>query len=394
MSETLIAPAGAGGGAAPELDAPGADRIARLRTIGYTVLLYVLSIAAAFALSALLVAVTHGSPKTVFTAMYDGSVKGWGSFGYTLDYAAPLLIVALGTIIAVRSGQFNIGQEGQLMMGALAGALVAVKVHGPGPLILVLALLAAAAGGAIWAGIAALLKFWRGVDIVISSLLLIFLAAQVLNYALNNPWFIQERVGGAQLAESDQVSGHVRLPRFGHYPNANIGSGLILAIVLAVIIGILMARSRWGFRLRMLGLNPVAARRAGVSAAVMGGMAVVLSGAFAGLAGGVMLTGTAYRLTPTFSNNVGWDGLLVALVARNNSGVAIATALLFGALEAGGSFLSTAGVPTDLVNIVQALVVLGVVFPPAFMQLQKLRRDRAAAKAAIAAPVETAGLAA
>ena len=100
----------------------------------------------------------------------------------------------------------------------------------------------------------------------------------------------------------------------------------------------------------------------------------MLSGAFAGLAGGVVLTSSAYRLTPTISNNIGWSGLLVALVARNNSGAAVATALLFGAAEAGGSFLSTAGIATDLVPIVQALVVLGVVLPPALLQLRAARR--------------------
>jgi len=204
---------------------------------------------------------------------------------------------------------------------------------------------------------------------------LIFVAAQVLAYAVNNPWFIQERaVGSVRLAESDQISSHVRLPRLGHYPHANVGSGVLLALALALTVGLLLTHSRWGFRLRVLGLNPVAARRAGIDAALVGGAAIVLSGAFAGLAGGVVLTSSAYRLTPTFSNNIGWTGLLVALVARNDSGAAIATAVLFGALEAGGSFLSTAGIPTDLVPIVQALVVLGVVLAPAL-----LRRVRPAA---------------
>ena len=97
-----------------------------------------------------------------------------------------------------------------------------------------------------------------------------------------------------------------------------------------------------------------------------------------------MLTGSAYRLSPAFANNVGWTGLLVALVARNDAGAAIATALLFGALAAGGSFLSTAGPSTDLVSIVQALVVLGVVFPPAFVQLRRIHRDHAASARTIA----------
>jgi general nucleoside transport system permease protein len=338
---------------------------------------FAVAIAGALGASAILVELTHGSPSSVVTSLYDGSINGWGSFGYTLDYAAPLLIVAVGTIITMRAGQFNIGQEGQLMMGALAGALVAIRVPGPGPLVLVLALCAAALGGAAWAAIGALLRFWRGVDIVISSLLLIFVAGQLLSYAVNNEWFIQEHApGSVKLAESDQISSHVRLPRFGHYPNANVGTGFLLALGLAVAVAVLVARSRWGFRLRILGLNPVAARRLGIHAALLGGTAIVLSGAFAGLAGGVMLTGTAYRLTPTFSNNIGWTGLLVALIARNDAGAAVATALLFGALEAGGGFLSTAGIPTDLVAIVQALVVLGVVVPPALTRLRGIRPRR------------------
>jgi ABC-type uncharacterized transport system permease subunit len=354
----------------------------------FTVTLFVIAIGAALAVSAALVAATHGSFASVFTSMYDGSLNGWGSFGSTLDNAAPLLLVAIGTIISVRAGQLNIGQEGQVMIGALAGALVAIRFHGPGPIVLVLALIAAALGGALWAGVVALLRFTRGVDVVISSLLLVFVAGQVLAYALNNVWIIQEHGAGAgRLPESDQISSHVRLPRLGHSPSANIGTGFILAVALALVAWVLISRSSWGFRLRVLGLNPVAAHRAGIGAALLGGSAIVLSGAFAGLAGGVMLTGSAYRLTPAFSNNIGWTGLLVALVARNDAGAAIVTALLFGALASGGSFLSTAGPPTDLVSIVQALVVLGVVFPPAFLQLRRIRHDRVTARAiAVAVP--------
>lgn len=349
---------------------------ARLRSTFLTVALFAGAVGVALGASAVLVAFTHGSPGSVFTSMYDGSVNGWGSLGYTLDNAAPLLIVALGAIISVRAGQFNIGQEGQLMMGALAGALVAIRVPGPGPVVLVVALCAAALGGAAWAGIAALLRYWRGVDVVISSLLLIFVAGQLLSYAVNNEWIIQEHGSTTgKLAESESISSHIRLGHLGRYPHANAGAGFLLAIALAVIVSAVLARSRWGFRLRILGLNPVAARRAGINAALIGGAAIVLSGAFAGLAGGVVLTSTAYRLTPTISNNIGWSGLLVALVARNNSGAAVATALLFGAAEAGGSFLSTAGIATDLVPIVQALVVLGVVLPPALLHLRAYRRN-------------------
>jgi general nucleoside transport system permease protein len=351
-----------------------------LRSAAGKVALYVGSIAVALVLSAILVSLTHGSPSKVFTAMYDGSVKSFGSFGYTLDNAAPLLIVAIGTIVCVRAGHFNIGQEGQLTIGAMCAAFVALKVHPAGPGVLVLALLAGAAGGAVWAGICALLRFWRGIDVVISSLLSIFVAFQLLSYVLSRPGLLQEHGSGdAILTESDQLSSKTQLPHIGEYPHFNFGSGLIIALALSAVVGMFMTRTKWGFRIRMLGLNPVAARRAGVRAAVLGSVAIMVSGACAGLAGGVVLTGQAYRITPSISNNIGWNGLLVALVARNHAYLAIFVALLFGALEAGGGFLATTGVPTDLVNIVQALVVLAVVFPPAVTEMRRYRQARAKA---------------
>jgi len=132
----------------------------------------------------------------------------------------------------------------------------------------------------------------------------------------------------------------------------------------------------------MLGHNPVAAKHIGIKAAWLGTAALLVSGACAGLAGGVLLTGQAYRITPTISNNVGWNGLLVALVARNNAWVAIGVALGFGALQAGGGFLSTTGVPTDLVNVIEALVVLAAVFPPALQEVMRRRARRAASSLA------------
>ena len=338
--------------------------------------LYVVSLGVALGLSALLVAVTGHSPSTVFADLYDGSVRGWGSIGYTIDQSTPLLIVALGAIISTRAGQFNIGQEGQLTIGAIAGGFVALKVSGPGPLIIVLTLVASAAGGALWSGISALLKYWRGVDVVISSLLLVFVAEELIQYVVNVQWLLAEPPinGGTAATQSSLLDSKYFLPHFGTYPHPNMGSGFVGAIVLAVLVFILLGRSRWGFRLKVLGLNPVVARRIGIRAGALGGLAVVLCGAFAGLAGGVMLTGQAHRLTPGFSNNVGWDGLLVALVAQNNALVAVVVALFYGGLETGGGLLATANVPSDLVNVVQALLVLGAVFPPAYRQLRQSRR--------------------
>jgi general nucleoside transport system permease protein len=391
MSDTLAPPeASPAGNGTPSADSAFRPPRDWESSLVVSVLLYVVSFAVVLGLAALIVAVTGHSPSGVFTDMYKGSLKDWGSIGYTLDQATPLLIVALGTIICVRAGHFNIGQEGQLTIGAMTGALVGLKVGGPGPLLLVLTLLAAAAGGALWAGIAALLRMWRGIDVVISSLLLIFVANQVLEYSVNATWLLREHNSQTTVAQSDLLSSHRRLPRFGHYPHLNFTSGLLLALALTAILVVALGRTRWGFRLRLLGMNPTVAQRAGVSAALVGGMAIVLSGAFAGLAGGVMLTGQVYRVAPGFANNVGFDGLLVALIARNNPAAAVPVSIFFGIIVAGGGFLATSNVPADLVNIVQALLVLAAVFPPALIELRRYRRNRALARSQALAVVAVA----
>lgn len=356
----------------------------RWRRVAAGVALCSASIALAFALSALLIALTEGTPSKVFSAMYEGSLANGAAIGQTIDEAVPLLIVALGTIICTRAGIFNIGQEGQVAIGITTGAALGLFVHGPGPLMIVLVLLAAATGGALWAGLAAVMQFWRGVSVVISTLLLTFVAQEVVSFAVGRPWLLQEtrRPGEIVSPQSDRIPDSVHLPRIGEFPHFNVGTGVLVALALAFGVYLFLDRTRYGFQIRMLGLNAVAARRAGVSAAVVGGGALLLSGASAGLAGGVMLTGSIFRVQAGASNNVGFEGLLVALVARRRPIVAIPVAFFFGALRSGGGFLAATGVPRYLVDVVQALLVLATVFPPAYQELRRRQRDLALARAA------------
>jgi simple sugar transport system permease protein len=341
-----------------------------------TLVLYVASLAVALGLAAAIVTLSGHSAWDTVLALYEGSLDGGASIGLTIDEAAPLLLVAVGAVVCARAGMFNIGQEGQLVIGATAGAAIALFVPGPGPLVLVLTLAGAALGGALWAGIPALLYYWRRVDVVISTLLLVFVSAQVVSFAVNRDYLLQETaVKGQVLApQSDLIPEGTQLARLGEYPGFNIGAGVFIALAVAAIAAVLLRYGTWGFRLRMLGLNPVAARRAGVRAAVVGGGALLISGACAGLAGGVMLTGSVYRLQAGLADNVGWEGLLVALVARNSPGLAVPVALFFGALRAGGGFLASTGVPRYLVSVVTALLVLAAVFPAAYTDLRARRR--------------------
>jgi ABC-type uncharacterized transport system permease subunit len=348
----------------------------RARRLGVTVALYAVAVVVALALaSVLIVTATDASPGEVYRALYEGSLSRPSAIGLTLDQAMPILIVALGAVIATRAGMFSIGPEGQLMIGALCGAFVAFRVGGPPAVILPLSLLAAAVGGALWAGIAAVLRFWRGVDVVISTLLLNFIAVEVLSFAINKSWLLQETSSNTQkLPQSDRLAAGYQLTRIGSPPGFSVSSGIFVAVALVAVVAFVLARTRWGFRLRMLGLNPSAARTAGVSMAVVGGSALLLSGAFAGLAGGVMFAGTVFRIQPGISANVGFDGLLCALIARRSALAAVPVAFFFGMLRAGGGFLAATGVPRYLVDIVQALLVLAALMPPIVTAMGDRRR--------------------
>ncbi|MGP4022841.1 ABC transporter permease [Actinomadura sp. 3N407] len=337
------------------------------------------AVALALAVSSALVAATGGSPAGAVTALYDGSLSSPAAVSSTLLYAAPLLLVAVGTCVCVRAGVFNLGQEGQVLIGALAGAGVGLRLALPGPALLVIALIAAALAGGAWAGISSLMHRFRGVNIVVSTLLMTFLAQQLVSYAVNTPWLLQEtRLGNATVSpQSNRLPENGLLGSFGEYPGLQVNGGLLLALVAAVVIAVLIARSRWGFRLTMLGLNPRAARHAGVRVAALSGTALAVSGAFAGVAGAVLLASPVgtNRLQGGISNNIGWDGLLVALVARNRPLMAIPVALLFGVLRSGGGFLASTGVPHFLVDVVKSLLVLAFVVPPVLTEALRRRRE-------------------
>ena len=338
--------------------------------------LYVVCIVAALALSALLVAITGGPWRGVLTALLDGSLRKPGRLGTTLTAMAPVLIVALGAILTARAGLVNIGQEGQLAVGAACATWAATRWSGP--LALVAALAFGMLGGAVWAGIAALLKYWRKVPEVISTLLLVFIAAQLTGYLLTRVFLLLDPDPATpnRVQQSAQLDARTRIGVIRVFGN-DVPWSVIAAALLAVVVSIALHRTVWGFRLTVLGRNARTAQRIGVPVVIAGATALALGGAFAGLAGAAMLaTGTSsYRLTTGFSNNVGWEGLLVALVARNRPLACIPVAFVFGALRTGSGFLAATGVERSIVDVVRSLLVLAMLAPPAIMAVHRRRES-------------------
>ena len=348
------------------------------------ILLYACSVGLAIAMSALLIEVTGGDWWPVVRALVDGSVLGNGRWGQTLGAAAPMLLVALGTIVSARVGLVNIGQEGQLLIGAAFAVYFGFLFGGPGPVNVFIMVLFGAIGGAVWASIAGVLRFRRGVPEVLSTLLLVTVATQAVAYGLGNENLLlaDEANRGNRNQVSAQLADESRLPVLDIFGN-QIPTAVFLAVGAAVLLWFVLDKTVPGFRLRMLGRNPRAAQRAGVSQQRYGLAAMAVSGAFAGVAGAVMLAGGGFqfgnfRLVPGFSSSIGWTGLLVALVARERALLAIPMAFVFGALRTGSGFVNSTGVEGLITDVVQGFLVLALLIPPAVVAIRDRRRARSA----------------
>ena len=380
MSSQQPQPAAEGPETAPTASAAAPPAPSRLREAGEAAAMYLGCIVAALIVSAVIVWATGGSWQAVFSALLDGSLRAPGRWGETIGIAIPLVVVALGTAINGRAGVVNIGQEGQVMMGSAFAAYVGVNMGGPGPIVIVCLLIVGALAGAMWAGIASWLLYWRRVPEVLTTLLLITVASQATGYALKVDWlllapFREDRSVRNQV--SDQLPGNIRLPRIDIWGN-DFPISAIAVVLMAVIVFLLFRRSVWGFRLRMLGRNPRTAQRAGVSTVKYGTTAMLISGACAGVAGAMMLSGGDfgnYRFTPGFANNIGWEGLLVALVARSHPVGIVIVAFSFAGLRAGSGFLAATGVEREISQVVLALLV-----PPAILFIRQRRRALSATR--------------
>lgn len=369
----------------PHTPNPATPRSGRVRAVGEVIGLYVVCIAVALSLSALLVEVTGGASGEVFAALLDGSVRGPGRIGATIGVAAPLLIVAIGTIVSNRAGLVNIGQEGQLYVGAACGAYVGTKLGWSGPLVVVVLLVAGVLGGALWAAIAGVLRYTRNVPEVLTTLLLVTVAAQLVGYGLKNQWLLLAPSEGRSNRQqiSPQLDEVTRIPRVTLFGN-ELPISAFAAVGLALLVAVVMARTIWGLRLRMLGHNPRTAQRAGVAASRYGGAALLVSGGFAGLAGGMMLAGGDfgnYQLVANFGAGIGFAGLLAALVAQERVLVLIFVAFVFAGLRTGSGFLRATGVSGRIADVVQGLLVLALLLPPAVLFVRQRRRARAVTRA-------------
>ena len=296
------------------------------------------AVVVALALVALAGALFGHSPTDLLTILLGGSLDE------TILKAVPLLLTGLTIAVAFRAGVWNIGGEGQFIAGALA-AFVAARFG------LVAALLASVIAGAAWASIAALLRWWRNAPEVLTTILLNFIAINLLGWCVNGP--LQE--ASARYPQSDAVS--VALPKLGE-----VHAGVVLAAAVAVAMWWMLYRTDEGLRLRATGFNPSAAKFAGINVDAQIFRAMAISGGCAGLAGGVELLGVTHRLFERFAAGYGYSGIAVALLAQLHPLGTLVSAFFFGALATGaGELQRSANISATVATLIQAVVILTMI---------------------------------
>jgi general nucleoside transport system permease protein len=291
----------------------------------------------------------------------------------TILSSTPLILTGLAVALAFRAGLFNIGAEGQLQIGALTSVLVGFSLTGlPMVIHLPLALLAGAIGGALWAFVPGILKARTGAHEVITTIMLNYVAFRLVDFALKTPLYQRE---GRSDPISKIVEPSATIPPIIEGLRANWG--ITLSILAAIFVSYLLFRSIRGFEFRAVGLNPRAARYAGMSISGTIVLSMMISGALAGLAGATVVLGATRTLSPGMAAGTGFDGIAIALLGRGKPAGVVAAGFLFGALRAGSTPMQSAtGIPIHLVVVIQALVIMFVAAPALVRAIYRIRTER------------------
>ncbi len=360
----------------------------------------IIALALALVVSSVLLVALDADPLAAFSAMLEGSVGSENATAETLVKATPILFVGIGITIAFRGGMINIGGEGQMIAGALAGVTVALvlgearvpadmaKTPGAFDLIIVtLSLLGGFLAGALYGGLAGFLKAYFDVNEILSTIMLNQIAVQMMNFLLNGILLDPSEAGFNNIPKTARLVTAAQLPRLSLplgdpwlFARTRLHWGLLIAIVLAVIIYIFLWRTSLGYRIRAVGENQRASSFAGINVKRQMMFSMFLAGGFAGLAGVVQVLGLQYRLqtdgSPAgFTGSAGFNGIVAALFGGLNPIGAIPASAFFGGLLVGAQKMQRElGVPASLITAVNGLVVVFVVSSEIFILQRSKRR--------------------
>jgi len=322
------------------------------------------SIIIALGVAAIIMVATGYNPGQAFSALGLGAIL---NFDQVLWRATPLMLAGLSVALAFKCGLFNIGAEGQLYMGSLAATAVGYMIALPLGVHQLVCIIVGVAAGLLYGIVPGILRAYRGAHEVVTTMMLSYAAVYFTQWMvsqgpMHNP--------GDSRSISPIIFDTAQLPKL--FGSSFLSAGFIIAVLCVFAVDFFINRTVMGYEMRAVGSNEDAARTAGIDAKKSMALALGLSGALAGLAGTVEVQGYYHRFYDQWSSGLGFDGITVAVLGRNNPWGVFGGALFFGALKAGGSFMQTnAGVPSEMVQVIQGLVVLFVAAPRLITWLSK-----------------------
>lgn len=342
------------------------------------IIIPLLAIAASFVIAAIILAVAGYNPVEAFSSMLTGAFGDSRKIANTLLETTPLIFTGLAIAFAFRCGLFNIGVEGQLLVGSIAAAYVGYRISLPMVIHLPLAILAAMAAGALWASVPGILKARLGVHEVINTIMMNYIAYALVAFLgtkvlIEPPGTIPQTPLIAESAELFQIKKFLPI-------NSRLNAGLFIAVIAVLVFNWLLYKTVLGYEVRAVGLSSTSAEYGGINVSANIVLAMVISGMFAGLCGAERVLGLHHRYIQGFSPGYGFIGIAVALLGRNSPVGIFMAALLFGILDNGGAYMArVAKTPQEIVNVVQGIIIFFVASEYGFRKLfEKVRKSRKA----------------
>jgi general nucleoside transport system permease protein len=329
-----------------------------------------LAIVTALLIGALIIVATGASVGAAYSGLFNGALGNPRAIANTLVEATPYILAGLAVALGFKGGLFNIGAEGQIIMGSLFSAVAGYMIVGvPGIVHLPLALLAGIIGGALWGAIPGFLRAKTGAHEVITTIMLNYVAIRLVDYLIKEPF----RDPTSSAPRTPFVEESARLPYlFG--PDYRLHFGFLIALAMAGLIWWLLNKTTVGFEIRTVGTNPDAAQYAGMSVTRNIVLTMALSGGLAGLAGATTILGLEHNYKAAFSGGYGFDSIAIALLAGSNPLGIIPAAMFWGALRNGAGLMQLqSGISINLINIVQALVIVFIAAPQIVRWIYRIR---------------------
>lgn len=315
----------------------------------------VVAVLLAVLIGAILLIISGANPLQAYGALLKGSFGTATALGRTLEKATPLIFSGLAVAFAFKAGMFNIGAQGQLLFGAITAAFIGFSIHGlPAFIHMPLALIGGAVAGGLYGVIPGALKAYRAAHEVITTIMLNYIAINITDYLADGPW--KDTTPGNIVARTPVIEASASIGKLGPVP-----IGFIIAILVAFIVWWLLWKTTVGFEIRMVGLNPDAARYAGIKVARTLILTMVISAILAGVGGAIETQGVVGRFQPGFNTGLGFDGITVAMLGKTHPFGTIPAAMLVGAMKAGSSEMQfTSGVAKEITDVIQALILFFV----------------------------------